>query len=220
MKLITNNFGLKFTALFVSVVLWVTFNYLSGPQTAYTKTVELPLATRGTSSKYVVTTNVHTVSIELTGPRNQLDALSADTMAAYVDCAGKGDGTYALPIDVVGAPTDRLHVIAPTEAIVVIDRYAYRTVPVEVTGPLGTAIEGAAVIPREAVVAGGQSQVSQVVAAVANVSANAIAAHVEAHLRIVPVDADNVAVAGVSVSPTLARVKPASGTRPKAKRRR
>ena len=207
MQLVRRNFGLKVTAAVIAVVLWITFNLLGGSQTAFTKTIEVPLAVRGVPAKYVASTNVRKVSIELAGPRGQLESLTAESLSAFVDCAGKSEGTYAIAVNTAGGAADRIKRVSPDQAIVVLDRYAYKTVPVALqaggTGPLPPA---AAVEPRTVTIAGAQTQVAQVVAAQVVVNPRLASKAYETEVRAVPIDAQLAPVGGVVITPATVRV--------------
>jgi len=203
MDWIRRNFALKVAAVLTAVILWFTFNYLSAGS-AYIKTLDLPLTLHGVSAGLIGSTKVHDVAIELTGPRPQIEGLTPQALNAFVDCAGKTEGTFALNVTVVGPGSDKIHAVTPPQAVVVLDRYAYRRVPVIST----TFVDAAATVdldPKSAIVAGSQTKVSQVFAVQVNLDESA-AKHVVLELKAVPVDAHFAPIGGLTVAPADVRV--------------
>ena len=197
---VRRNFGLKVTAVVVSVVLWFTFNYFSTTHDAYSKTLELTLAVRGVGSGLYATTQAQRVTIELSGPRPDVDSVTPTDLAAYVDCSGKPGGVYALPVSVTGRDADKIKTVMPDQAVVTVDRYAFRTVPVIARDAQGRTLTNASVAPAAIQVAGGASAVAQVVAAEVSVpEPRALPAGFAAEMKPAAVDAQMQPVSGVNV---------------------
>ena len=207
MDLIRRNFALKVAALLTAIILWFTFNYLSAAPT-YNKSLDLPLALRNVGGGMVATSGVHMVTVELSAPRPTLEGLTPESFNAFVDCAGKGPGTFALNVAIVGSSTDKIRTITPSQVVVVLDRYAYRRVPV-VAGPSGAAA-GTDIEPKTVMVAGGATKLSSVFAAEVSVDSNA-PKKVALAVKPVPVDAHFVPIGGLSVAPSEVRVTMAAG---------
>lgn len=205
MDLIRRNFALKVAALLTAGILWFTFNYLSAAP-AYNKTLDLPLTLRGVAVGLVGSTGVHHVTIEMTGPRSQLEALTPEAFNAFVDCAGKAEGTVALNVTVVGPGSDKTNtVVKPPQAVVLLDRYAYRRVPVIPT----TSAQYSTMSdmdPKTVIVAGGQTKVAQVFAVQVNIDSASAAKRVLVQLKGVPVDAHFTPIGGLTVAPANVRV--------------
>lgn len=196
---VRRNFGIKATAVVVSVVLWFTFNYFGATHEGYTKTLDLPLGIRGIATGLVAEARVDRVSVELSGSRPDLESVAPADMDAYIDCSGKLPGEYSLPVNVVGRNADKMKVVKPGEAIVVIDRYAYRTVPVIARDAQGGPLANAVLTPPTISIAGGQSAVGAVVAAEISVpEPRALPVGFAAEMKPVPVDARMIPVAGVT----------------------
>lgn len=204
MDWIRQNFGLKVVAVVAAVVLWFTFNYLSASQT-FTKTLEVPLALHGVSSGLVASTDTNEVTVELAGARSALETLVPEDFVAYLDCSGKRTGTFGLSVIVVGPETDKPVSVSPATAVVVLDAYAYRRVPVIADDSLGSIVT-AQIDPNTLVVAGGQAAVSRVMAAQVSIAAASVTKPVTVTLKPVPVDDHLMAVVGVTVAPTSVRV--------------
>lgn len=204
MDWIRRNFGLKATALVVAVILWFTFNYLTASQ-AYTKTLEVPLSLHGVAAGLVASSSVHEVTVELAGPRAQLESLLPQNFTAFVDCAGKRSGTSALVVTVLGADNDKIRSVFPSAAVVELDRYAYRRVPV-VAGGGSPNLSAASIDPDHVIVAGGESTVSRVVVAQVSIDAASGTKPLVLALRPVPVDDRLANVAGLTVAPAIVRV--------------
>jgi YbbR domain-containing protein len=161
---VRRNFGLKVTAVVVSVALWFTLNYFGGSQDVFTKTLELPLAVHGLSAGLVATPQIDTVSVDLAGPRPDVEGATASDLAAYVDCSGRQSGVYSLAVNVVGRDADKIKVVTPDQAVVLVDRYAFRSVPVLARGAGGSLLANAVLSPATIEIAGGASLVAKVVA--------------------------------------------------------
>jgi len=99
---VRRNFGLKVTAVVVSVALWFTLNYFGSSQEVFSKTLELPLAVHGLAPGFVATPQIQTVSVDLSGPRADVDSVTPSDLAAYVDGTGHTGGVYSLTVNVVG----------------------------------------------------------------------------------------------------------------------
>ncbi len=202
---IKRNFALKLTAIFIAVLLWFTFNFLSAAQGSYTKTIELPLGVHQIAGGLVASTKVRTVSVELSGPRTQLDQSSATSLDAYVDCAGKAAGTYLLPVNIIGPNTDKIKTVTPPHVVVMIDRYAYRIVPVVARESNGSPL-AANVDPKSVTVAGAQTAVVRVLAVEATVPRRMTSRLLVAEVKPIPVDAALAAVTGVITDPPTVRI--------------
>lgn len=204
MDWIRRNFALKATAVLAAVILWFTFNYLSAAP-AYNKTLEVPLAVRGVGAGLIGSTGVHEVSVELTGTRPQLEGLTPEGFNAFVDVSGKTEGTLPLNVSVVGPGSDKIHAITPSQAIVILERYAYRRVPV-ITNTAGLAVSLTDIDPKTAVVTGGQTKVSQVYAVQVSADSASAAKRGVVQLKGSAVDAHFNPIGGVTVAPANVRV--------------
>jgi YbbR domain-containing protein len=140
------------------------------------------------------------VTIELTGPRPDVESVTPGDLAAFVDCSGRTAGVFSLAVNVVGRDADKIKTVSPAQTVVVVDRYGYRMVPVLARGADGATLANAAVAPSTIEIAGGASAVAQVVAAEVTVpEPGALPAGFAAVMKPEPVDARMQRVAGVSV---------------------
>src|SRR5215469_7928693 len=197
---VRRNFGLKVTAVVVSVALWFTLNYFGSSQDVFSKTLELPLAVHGLAQGFVATPQVATVSVDLSGPRPDVESATASDLAAYVDCTGRSGGVYSLTVNVVGRDADKVKVITPDQAVVSIDRYAFRSVPVLARGAGGTLLANAELAPSTIEVAGGAAAVAKVVAVQVMVpEPGSLPAGFSAVMKPDPIDGSLQLVHGVSV---------------------
>ncbi|HYK52310.1 MAG TPA: CdaR family protein, partial [Candidatus Eremiobacteraceae bacterium] len=193
-------FGLKVTAVVVSVALWFTLNYFGSSQEVFSKTLELPLSVHGLAPGFVATPQIQTVSVDLSGPRADVDSVTPSDLAAYVDGTGHTGGVYSLTVNVVGRDADKVKVIAPDQAVVSIDRYAFRSVPVLARGAGGTLLANAELAPSTIEVAGGASAVAKVVAVQVMVpEPGSLPAGFSAVMKPDPIDGSLQVVHGVSV---------------------
>jgi len=186
---VRRNFGLKAGAVAIAVVLWFTFNYSSVAHLGYTKTVDVPLAMRGVGADLVTESDARLATIELSGPRADVDAVNAGNLSAFVDCSGKVPGVYSLAVNVIGQGADIVKKVTPAQAIVTVDRYAYRTVPVLARDSVGGPLTNAQIEPPLIQVAGGASVVAAVYAAEISVpEPHALPAGFSAEMTPVAVD--------------------------------
>ena len=197
---VRRNFGLKVTAVLIAVGLWFTFNYFGTSHEAYSKTIELPVTVHGVGAGLVAAPAADRVTVELSGPRPDVEAVSQDDLAAYVDCSGRRPGVYSLPVNVVGRDADKIVTESPSQTIVNLDRYAFRTVPVVARGTDGGSLANASVAPATITVAGGESSVAQVAAAEVTVpEPGSLPAGFAAEMKPDAVDARMQHVPGVEV---------------------
>ena len=204
MDLIRRNFGLKAASLVIAVALWLTFNYLTAPQ-AYSTTLQIPVTLHGVSAGLVAESGVASVTVELAGPRSVLEKLTPADFAAYVDCSGKNASTQSLGISVAGPESDKIRSVAPSSAIVVLDRFGYRTVPV-VEADTGQNAVAADIQPKAVVVSGGEMTLARVMAARVSIEGALTNRPVAVMIKPVAVDANFAVVAGVTVAPPVVRV--------------
>ncbi|MBV8204337.1 MAG: hypothetical protein JO195_04855 [Candidatus Eremiobacteraeota bacterium] len=203
MDLITRNFGLKVASLLIAIGLWFMFNYLSSSQ-AFSTTLEIPLTLHGVGGGLVAESGVETVKIELAGPRALLEQLEPSDFAAFVDCAGKLPGVQSLDVTVVGPERDKVRSVIPATAIVSIDRFTYRTVPVISSG--GAEAFATDIQPRTVIVSGGETVLARIMAARVSLEGASTTKPVVVMLKPMPVDADFAPVSGAAVAPPTVRV--------------
>lgn len=212
---VRRNFGLKVTAVVVSVALWFTLNYFGSSQDVFSKTLELPLAVRGLGAGFVAAPQVETVRIDLSGPRPDVESATVSDLSAFVDCSGRQTGVFSLAVNVVGRDADKVKVVTPDQAVVSIDRYAFRAVPVLARGAGGTLLANAVVAPSTIEVAGGASTVAKVVAVQVVVpEPGALPAGFAAVMKPDPIDGALQPVHGVSVLGVVRVTAPAGSTSP------
>lgn len=203
MDLIRRNFGLKVASLLIAIGLWFMFNYLSSSQ-AYSTTLEVPLTLHGIGPSLVATSALTTVKVELAGPRSVVDGLEPADFAAFVDCTGKQPGVQSLDVTVIGPQGDKVRSVTPPSAIVSIDRFGYRTVPVVSSG--GEDLVATDITPRSVVVSGGETILSRVTAVRVSLEGASTSKPVVVMLKPIPVDADFSPVNGPVVAPPTVRV--------------
>jgi YbbR domain-containing protein len=203
MDLIRRNFGLKVASLLIAIGLWFMFNYLSSSQ-AFSTTLEVPLTLHGVGGGLVARSAVDTVKVELAGPRAVLEQLEPSDFAAFVDCTGKQPGVESLDVTVVGPERDKVRAVSPSTAIVSIDRFAYRSVPVISSG--GEDLIATDIQPRSVMVSGGETILARVMAVRVSLEGASTSKPVVVMLKPTPVDADFAPVSGAVVAPPTVRV--------------
>ena len=71
-----------------------------GPSLTANTFTDVPLSLTGTDTGLKATCETDKLSVTVTGPKLEFDTLKASAIKAYVDTAGLGAGTYALPVQV------------------------------------------------------------------------------------------------------------------------
>ncbi len=204
MDLIRRNFDIKVASLVIAVGLWFMFNYLSTSSQAYSTTLQIPVTLYGVAAGLVATSGVQSVTVELAGPRAVVEKLAPSDFAAYIDCSGKDAGPQSLGVSIAGPESDKIHSISPATAVVILDRFGYRTVPVISAGGQNTDV--ADIQPRSIVVSGGETTLARVMAARVSIEEATTDKPFVVMLKPIPVDASFAAVSGVNVVPPTVRV--------------
>jgi YbbR domain-containing protein len=152
------------------------------------------------------------VSLRLQGPRAQIAQLDPKTVDAYVDLSGLGPGEHPqVPVTVV-VPAADVRVVdqRPTSVLIVLDSFASKRLPVDVslvgTPPQDVTLGTPRVSPSHVVVSGPARQVGAVRHALVSLDTAALRQQVVTSLPVIPADASGQAVPGVQVTPQIVGV--------------
>jgi YbbR domain-containing protein len=151
------------------------------------------------------------VTVRLQGPRSQIALLNPRLVEAYVDLAGLGPGDHPqVPVVVIPALDVRVVEVKPASVVVVLDAFASKRIPVEVsllgTPPSGVTMGNPHLAPTHVIVSGPALQVEEVRHAFVSVDAAALRQEVVKSLPVTPADANGQAVPGLQVSPRLVSI--------------
>jgi YbbR domain-containing protein len=148
------------------------------------------------------------VTVRLEGPRSQIALLTPKLVDAYADLSGLGPGDHPqVPIGVTPALDVKVVDVKPASILVVLDAFASKRIPVEVSllgsPPEGVTLGGAHLAPSHVIVSGPAMQVEEVRHAYVSVDTASLRQQVIKSLPVIPADANGQAVPGVQVSPKL-----------------
>jgi YbbR domain-containing protein len=159
-------------AFTIASLLWVYVLNLENPSGSSTYS-RIPVVARGLDKNLSLGNDLGSVTITAQAPADVLSGLRSSDFTAYIDLAGKGPGTYRVPVQ-VAAPgnTDRVSV-EPAQIQVQIIEVSERRMSVQVRPNgrpgLGYQIETQQVRPAEVLVRGPRDQVERIDQVVAEV---------------------------------------------------
>ncbi|MBV8950174.1 MAG: hypothetical protein JOZ99_04810 [Actinobacteria bacterium] len=152
------------------------------------------------------------VNIRLQGPRSQIAQLDPKSVDAFVDLSGLGPGEHSQVPVIVAAPGTDVRVVdqRPTSVLVVLDAFATKRLPVDVsllgTPPTDVMLGTPKVSPAHVAVSGPMHQVDNVRHAFVTLDTAALRQQVATSLPVVVVDANGQAVSGVQIAPQIVGV--------------
>ncbi|MDD4160254.1 MAG: CdaR family protein [Synergistaceae bacterium] len=155
------NFGLFAVSMAISLMLWafVAWDGNSDGTRSMSANIEYLNLQRG----YSMYDNTRKVEIKLVGRLNALSRVEQSDISCRVDLQGLQPGKYSLPISINTPPFVRVRSWQPSTADVEIFRHVERTVNisyrVEGNLPEGMVVSSAAILPKEAVISGPESDV-------------------------------------------------------------
>jgi len=194
----------------IAVVMWLYVATAQNPLVSRTMTVDLQL--RNLDPNEVVirpspTPPVH-VTLRLQGPRSQIALLNPKLVDAYADLSGLGPGDHPqVPVVVVPALDVRVIDQKPSSLLVVLDAFASKRLPVEVsllgTPPTGVTLGTPRTSPTHVIVSGPAREVSEVRHALVSIDTASLRQQVVLSLPVIPADANGQVVSGLQVSPKI-----------------
>ncbi|MGE0134253.1 MAG: YbbR-like domain-containing protein [Dehalococcoidia bacterium] len=205
--------GLALFSLVIGVVLWVIVTDVENPTRVDTFSAQIPVeAVNVDGDLAVANASLPSVQVRVSAPEDAWDELSVTNFRAFVDLNGLEAREQIAPVQVEVSGIRRVRVIdtIPSRVQVNLEPLETRDVPVttRVVGVAPRGYEPGAVQPDQTTVevAGPQSLVSRVTAAVATVNVTGLTVGLEQTVNLVPVVEGGGEVRGVTVRPETVRV--------------
>jgi YbbR domain-containing protein len=192
----------------IASVMWYYVATAQNPQVSRTITVDLQLHNLDPSEVVIRPSPTPPVRVTVLGPRSQVAVLKPKDLDAYVDLAGLGPGDHP-QVPVVVTPGVDVRVIdqRPSSILVVLDAFASKRLPVEVsmlgTPPSGMTLGTPRMSPTHVIVSGPARQVSEVRHALVSIDTASLRQQVVVSLPVIPADASGQPVSGLQVSPKI-----------------
>ncbi len=206
-----NNLGLKLLSLAIAVVAWAYLRFTPNPVIAtarFTESITVPIVTTGLRAGEIAHLGDRETILTVEVPREG-GTVRPQLLRATLDLAGRGPGTYNVPVQVV-APKFEVKSLSPASVTLTIERIEERSVPVALhyTNPSGRVVVGSVDIePSAATLRAPTGSLARVVGVRVNVPLPEAPAKLDAMLRPVAIDARGVQVDGVVIEPNLVRVR-------------
>jgi YbbR domain-containing protein len=209
MKISRADIGTHILALVLALVLWFFVMYTQSP----TGTIELSTrrftaitleARNRPAGLTLVRQPAAAVSVTVRGPRQVIEALTAQDVVAYLDLAGLKEGTHQLSVRVALPSGLEAVSIAPARVEIVLDQIISATVPVRLA-LVGNVAAGyfapaGQVTPDSVVVTGGRSAVARLEPFIIRLDISGLTASLSASGELLPLDAAGQPVADVSLN--------------------
>ena len=216
---VAHNWPLKLAAIGLAVLLYVAL-LLSQSSKDYPG--RIPIDVRNQPSTALLLGGVQYVTnVRYFAPPDVAARVSGDEFTAFIDLSAPTavpDATGDVTLDVTVKASDPLVQIldvTPRRITVHLDPLRSKDVPVQVdygTAPTGVTVRTPVVDIEQVTVSGTQSNVSQVVAAVARVRIDPAAIQIDQQVDLVAIDARNEVVTHVKLDPSSVHVKILVGT--------
>ncbi|HEX8805408.1 MAG TPA: CdaR family protein [Candidatus Aquilonibacter sp.] len=122
MQIIRKNFGLKVISLALAIIGWAYFRYSSNPVLAarFDQQYSIPIATSNLLDGYAAHFAEREAVITVVSHRGDPAVNPAD-IKAQLDLAGRGPGTYAVPVELM-APNVVVQSLTPATVSVTIEK--------------------------------------------------------------------------------------------------
>lgn len=208
LRSLLTNLGSFLLALFLALIVWVIAEQQEDP--IITQRLPAPVPVQYVDQDPGVTMlgdPVEQVTIWIHARQSVVESLTAAAFQAFVNLSGLGPDVYTLPIEVTGPPGVEIVDVRPPKAVVHLERVTERDVPVRVelvdVPPTGYIVREDAITtaPVTVTVRGPESQVQQVVSAVAEVPVRDERATIRREVVVSPRDAEDLPVYRVKVEP-------------------
>lgn len=206
-----NNLGLKILSLAIALCAWAYLRFTPNPVIAtarFAEPITVPITTTGLASGEIAHLSDREATFTVDVSREG-GVVRPELVQALLDLAGRGPGTYNVPIRVV-APKLEIKSLSPASVTLTIERIAARTLPITVqyTNPGRKVVAGPVeVAPLAATLRAPTSSLGRVIGVRVAVPLPSVPGKFDEMLRPRAVDAYGAAVAGVAVEPNLVRVR-------------
>ncbi|HEY5426424.1 MAG TPA: CdaR family protein [Candidatus Tumulicola sp.] len=212
MQIIRRNFALKLLAVCLAIVGWAYFRFATNPIVAaarFAQQISVPINAANLPVGYVAHFTDREAIVTVEGKRGDA-AIKPDEIKAVLDLSGKGAGVYNVPIALV-APDVTVQSLSPASVSLTIEKIESRTFPLALhyvgSESSGIVVADSQLQPQTVTVRGPTTMLSQVVAVHLDVTLPTEAKAVDEMVRPAAVNALGNEVAGLEVSPDLARVQ-------------
>jgi YbbR domain-containing protein len=215
LRWIASNLPLALLALLLAVLTWVTAAEEADPTKTDRFLQVIPVEASGLPEGMVVVGDFEVwVQLTIRAPESVWNILSADDFDASIDLTGLTAGIHHVPINVtVSEDRSPLEIVLvdPPTAVVELQQWAERTIPVDIQVDGETALAYSAqatiITPTAVTIGGPGTYVGQVVRASAATSIQGASTDVEEVLALQPLDADGQIVPYVTLTPAVAQVR-------------
>lgn len=207
------NWPYKLIAILTAVILTTYVHSERNPWTSLT--VDAPVQSIRLQEGFVNKINPDRISISLTGPKNEVDAVASAIQSGeirpIVDLNGLTKGIHSLPVQLSIPDVVAKKVTTETRRVrVTIEDMSSRTMPVEVkiknSPPIGFSVGGQTVNPGTATVSGASSFVKSVARLVVVVDPSPLRPSIDEYVSIKALNSKNEEVQNVLVRPNIAHV--------------
>lgn len=212
MQIIRRNFALKLLAVSLAIVGWAYFRFATNPIVAaarFAQQISVPIAAANLPVGYVAHFTDREAVVTVEGKRGD-PAIKPDEIKAVLDLSGKGAGVYNVPVALV-APAITVQSLSPASVSLTIEKIESRTFPLSLhyvgSESGGIVVADSQMHPQSVTVQGPTTMLSQVAAVHLDVGLPTEAKAVDEMVRPVAVNSLGNEVAGLEVSPDLARVQ-------------
>jgi YbbR domain-containing protein len=215
LRWIASNLPLALLALLLAVLTWVTAAEEADPTKTDRFLQVISVEASGLPEGMVVVGDFEVwVQLTIRAPESVWNILSADDFDASIDLTGLTAGIHHVPINVtVSEDRSPLEIVLvdPPTAVVELQQWAERTIPVDIQVDGETALAYSAqatiITPTAVTIGGPGTYVGQVVRASAATSIQGASTDVEEVLALQPLDADGQIVPYVTLTPAVAQVR-------------
>jgi YbbR domain-containing protein len=211
-QIIRRNFALKLLAVSLAIVGWAYFRFATNPIVAaarFAQQISVPIAAANLPVGYVAHFTDREAVVTVEGKRGD-PAIKPDEIKAVLDLSGKGAGVYNVPVALV-APAITVQSLSPASVSLTIEKIESRTFPLSLhyvgSESGGIVVADSQMHPQSVTVQGPTTMLSQVAAVHLDVGLPTEAKAVDEMVRPVAVNSLGNEVAGLEVSPDLARVQ-------------
>ncbi len=209
LEIVRKNFGLKLLAIGLAVGAWVYFHLSASPVIAahFDQQVSVPIVFVNQRPGTVIAQHESSATIAIDTPRNGAP-VRADAIKAFVDLEEHDAGAFDFPVHVEGVHGE-IKSLSPASIALTIDRLVERVVPVDITydRQSGTTIGNVQLDPRTATLHGTATDLSHVQSVRVRVPIEARSGPYDAMIRPLVLDANNVEMPRIELSPSLVRVR-------------
>jgi hypothetical protein len=204
-----SNLGLKALSLAIAVAAWAYLRLTPNPVIAarFEQQISVPIATTGLRADEIARFSERQALVAIDVPHGGT-TIRPEMVRAVLSLEGRGPGVYNVPVEVI-APKLEIKSLSPASVTLAIERVEARTLPVALhyLGAKNVVVQSAAVEPADVTLRGPTSDLQRVATVRVDLTLPSAPSGLDVMLRPVAIDARGAEVAGISVSPNLARVR-------------